>query len=275
MKKYLALLLALIVALCLCACEQGQPIASNPIKPSDPSDPGLSQPSDGSSVPDHTHTYTQEVVAPDCTNGGYTNNTCDCGDSYHSDEVAALGHTWVDATCKAPKTCSVCKATEGNAADHSYKNGKCSVCGASDPSYKALTSGTWICNKAVSSPMPMAGAGIAQQELSLGGDKMWSWRFYEALEELDEEFMDDWIASGSLLQLDGKYYLWRGMADMCEIVFTESGTKVTVSTDPAEGFTIVLQRISGNQLKVTSLDGEAASVFLPHLAVGDVFTWTE
>ena len=31
---------------------------------------------------------------------------------------AAEGHKWVDATCKAPKTCSVCKATEGTVAAH-------------------------------------------------------------------------------------------------------------------------------------------------------------
>ncbi len=30
------------------------------------------------------------------------------------------GHTWTPATCLAPKTCSVCGATEGTSADHSY-----------------------------------------------------------------------------------------------------------------------------------------------------------
>jgi hypothetical protein len=32
----------------------------------------------------------------------------------------ALGHTWVDADCDTPKTCSVCSATEGEALGHSY-----------------------------------------------------------------------------------------------------------------------------------------------------------
>ncbi len=35
-------------------------------------------------------------------------------------EGEALAHTWNNATCTAPKTCSVCSATEGEALDHSY-----------------------------------------------------------------------------------------------------------------------------------------------------------
>ena len=44
-------------------------------------------------------------------------------------------HTWIDATCKTPKTCSVCGETEGDCADHSWQEATfdvpqtCSVCG--------------------------------------------------------------------------------------------------------------------------------------------------
>ena len=38
------------------------------------------------------HTYTATVTAPTCTEQGYTTYTCECGDSYTSDVVAALGH---------------------------------------------------------------------------------------------------------------------------------------------------------------------------------------
>ena len=68
------------------------------------------------------HNYEAVVTAPTCTAGGYTTYICSvCGDSYVGDETAALGHTWTDATCTAPKTCSVCGATEGAAAGHSYE----------------------------------------------------------------------------------------------------------------------------------------------------------
>ena len=45
------------------------------------------------------------------------------------DEFVAHDHAWVDATCKAPKTCSLCDATEGEAADHVYVDGACTSCG--------------------------------------------------------------------------------------------------------------------------------------------------
>ena len=64
------------------------------------------------------HTYSSVVTAPTCTASGYTTNTCECGDTYTSDEVAALGHTEVAreavaATCTesgltAGVYCSVC-----------------------------------------------------------------------------------------------------------------------------------------------------------------------
>ena len=67
------------------------------------------------------HSYTSVVTAPTCTAQGYTTYTCSvCGDTYKDNYTAAKGHTWVAATCTAPKTCSVCKATEGNALGHSY-----------------------------------------------------------------------------------------------------------------------------------------------------------
>lgn len=50
----------------------------------------------------------------------------------------SAGHSWVDATCNAAKTCSVCGATEGNALGHSWVEANyqapktCSVCGATE-----------------------------------------------------------------------------------------------------------------------------------------------
>ncbi len=50
-------------------------------------------------------------------------------------EGDALDHTWVDATCTASKTCSVCGATEGDALGHDYVAGVCSRCEEKDPNY--------------------------------------------------------------------------------------------------------------------------------------------
>ena len=55
----------------------------------------------------HTHQYEETVIAPTCTEQGYTRHTCVCGDSYEDSYVPALGH--------------------------SFENGACIRCGAADP----------------------------------------------------------------------------------------------------------------------------------------------
>ena len=101
----------------------------------------------------HEHVYKSAVTAPTCTEGGYTTYTCECGDSYVSDETPPLGHTEetipaVEATCTEPgltegKKCSVCGETlvapeETPVLGHDWteadcENAKtCSVCGETD-----------------------------------------------------------------------------------------------------------------------------------------------
>lgn len=60
---------------------------------------------------DHEHGYVSTVIAPTCTEQGYTEHICSCGDSYKDTYVDATGHNYVD--------------------------GICSVCGAADPDYTA------------------------------------------------------------------------------------------------------------------------------------------
>ena len=90
-------------------------------------------------IPAKGHSYKSEVSAPDCENGGYTTYTCSaCGDTYTDNATDALGHDWDDATCTAPKTCSVCGETEGEALGHEWDDATCtaaktcSVCGETE-----------------------------------------------------------------------------------------------------------------------------------------------
>ena len=50
-------------------------------------------------------------------------------------EAASCEHNWNDATCSAPKTCSLCGATDGEADPdaHKYVDGKCEYCKQSEP----------------------------------------------------------------------------------------------------------------------------------------------
>ena len=45
-------------------------------------------------IPDHVHSFIQEITAPTCTAEGYTTHTCACGDRYKDSTVAAVGHKW-------------------------------------------------------------------------------------------------------------------------------------------------------------------------------------
>ena len=53
----------------------------------------------------------------------------------------SLGHSWVDATCTSPKTCSICEETTGAALGHSWINAtciapkQCSICETTDGTY--------------------------------------------------------------------------------------------------------------------------------------------
>lgn len=82
----------------------------------------------------HTHTYTQRVVAPTCGSPGYTEYTCACGYSYQDTPTDPTNdHSWGDwqttqaATCTAEgvstRSCSKCGATQTESiakTDHSW-----------------------------------------------------------------------------------------------------------------------------------------------------------
>ena len=70
----------------------------------------------------HVHDYAEEeVIEPTCTENGYTDHTCICGDSYKTNEIAALGHntelknekaaTCTEAGYTGDKVCTVCNKT--------------------------------------------------------------------------------------------------------------------------------------------------------------------
>lgn len=70
----------------------------------------------------HVHEYTDAVVEPTCTEQGYTAHVCSCGDTYATDYVDALGHTFgewfvaVEADCLSEgvmmRICSACQSEE-------------------------------------------------------------------------------------------------------------------------------------------------------------------
>ena len=63
------------------------------------------------------HNYESSIIAPDCTNGGYTTYTCSvCGDTYTGNHVTALGHNEV-ADKGYAATCTNTGLTDGKHCD--------------------------------------------------------------------------------------------------------------------------------------------------------------
>ena len=74
-----------------------------------------------------------KAVAATCTETGLTEGKhCSvCGEVLVAQkEIPVSDHSWNDATCTAPKTCSVCGTTEGEALGHKDENAdyKCDAC---------------------------------------------------------------------------------------------------------------------------------------------------
>ena len=85
----------------------------------------------GEAATGHNHEAT--VVAPTCTEAGYTKHLCACGDSYNTDETAALGHSFAEGTCG---TCGAADPDYVAPHEHNFVEGKCE-CGEIDPDYVA------------------------------------------------------------------------------------------------------------------------------------------
>ena len=121
---------------------------------------------------DHDHTTRTETPAT-CTEDGSVTVICDdCDEVLSTETLPATGHSTVvknakDATCTEPgytgdKVCTVCGETVKTgevipAAGHSYKDGKCTVCGAAEPN---ANSGGNTGNNGTDSPNTADGAAM-------------------------------------------------------------------------------------------------------------------
>lgn len=65
-----------------------------------------------------------------CMVDGARERYCSCGEKL-SEQIEAIDHTWVEASCSAPETCSSCGETQGTILQHeiSNKTSKCVYCG--------------------------------------------------------------------------------------------------------------------------------------------------
>ncbi len=83
-------------------------------------------------TPAKSHSYTSTVIAPTCTEEGYTRFTCsNCYDTYTENEVAALGHSYTYTNNGENHTIGCSRCTYSATTVHVYISGTC-PCGASE-----------------------------------------------------------------------------------------------------------------------------------------------
>ncbi|MBQ5866722.1 MAG: hypothetical protein IIW56_08625 [Oscillospiraceae bacterium] len=123
MKKWIAMLLVLVMALTMAACGCEHEFAAATCTA--PSTCTLCGETEGEALGHVWMAATCEdpktcevCAATDGEAKGHTMVEATCEEAKHCEvcdlvEGEALGHTWVDATTEAPQTCEVCAATEG------------------------------------------------------------------------------------------------------------------------------------------------------------------
>ncbi len=164
-------------------------------------------------------------------------------------------HLFADATCTLPKTCS-CGETQGQALGHNFKNGKCTVCNATDPNF-TLTSldkknGNWVAEYVYNEI-------YCKVRLTLVGDASVGVSVGDPLSKMEKELQDD-IRNNkdqegykdSYVVYKGKeYWVARGSYSPLLPMVVNGNTIVLTSSDDNSA-QVVLTRIDENTLTVKS-----------------------
>lgn len=135
MKRLFSLILLSIVLLSLCACDKN---SNQNIASSTTSNQAATDNTDESidSTAETTQAATEEpTTAPttESTNAPTEEPTTKPPETPATKPTeiptapTACSHSYKDATCTAPKTCTKCGVAEGNAAGHSYKDATCTA----------------------------------------------------------------------------------------------------------------------------------------------------
>ena len=293
MKKLLILILAFALLVCLCACGSvssdptNAPTGGNSTEPTNgnmqtPTD----APTDAPTEPPCTHAYEEAVTKePTCVEVGEKTFTCaQCGDSY-TEEVALVDHTWADATCLAPKTCSVCNATEGDVADHNYQDGVCTDCGL-EQDFGTLV-GKWRLDGLNNSGTEYE---IIYLTLEEDGTASFSAAYYHPLHYETQEQLEFILANGyyidgdeyygyfDIQEYNGKYYHSAMYGHGADGTYEQNGNVITVDlvTWAGRPGSMTLRRVSETVLQVVSVDEVVGDDTITECIInGETFTWGE
>ena len=240
MKKLFALILALVMVVSLCACgdKNTTPDGTNPSKT-----PSTGAPTEGNK----TETTGTQPSEDDATTPAPT-----------TPAPTTCSHSWKDATCFAPKTCTKCNATEGSALDHSYENGSCTKCGEED-NRVPFTDNVW-------------------QMDALNGNQLYKINLdcYKGIGMVNVSIWSENGQTGDPYQFEGKNYYENGFGGEAELSYTENGDTINLNVTTYDGSasgTLTLKRANATQYTVTAITGTIVSANITNaIKVGSAFT---
>lgn len=150
----------------------------------------------------HEHTWAEAT----CT----TPKTCsECEET----EGEPLGHSWVDATCTSPKTCSRCDATEGEPLGHQLSEANyqqpatCSVCGATEgePLQADFDKYGLVCNAELNVPRAFVTECYSNKECTTTGEVVfYDYEIFESDETHEAVDGYEWRAVTCKMTFDDK-----------------------------------------------------------------------
>ena len=287
MKRMISAILVIVMALALSACGSRRPDPADPTKTpalptqstEKPTVPSVSPTTAPTQPTVCSHAYEQTAVKEaTCAEAGHKIFICSiCGHSRQENieklehsfadatctapktctacsatEGEAKGHGFADATCTAPKTCATCGATDGKALDHNYKEGKCTRCGDADKNYFGLMDCGWAINALNEDKTQIESIVI---------------RFYEGGMAMLGAGIYDKVPAGEggddVIVIEGLEYAYAGFGIGGPVSYEMDGDTITIIVEGK----LTLKRSSGNTLTVVSIEGY---VLVDYLHVGDV-----
>ena len=99
----------------------------------------ISQSSNEETVTSHEHKFDEWEITKeaDCATPGTRVRVCECGET-NTESIPIIEHIWKDATCDAPKTCTICGIADGESIGHIWIDATCespktcTICGIAD-----------------------------------------------------------------------------------------------------------------------------------------------
>ena len=146
----------------------------------------------------------------------------------------ACSHSFAEATCTAPKTCTKCGATEGDPAGHTL-TAVCAACGRTNAEFVDLLDANWICKEEEDGRLTVATYYFYEEEGTRGvqigyNQYMKLEKMAEEMGRTVEEVRAEYAENEMLYDFDGVEYVYDGwgMDNWSNRTFTEENGVVTI-----------------------------------------------